>query len=117
MAWNFRRRVKILPGVTLNVGKTGVSTSVGVKGAQMTFGKNGRRTTVGLPGTGLSHSVVETRQSGEELQPIPVGFRASPLYKIGKGLVIAALAIAGALTVFFGALMLSGGKKKPKRRR
>jgi hypothetical protein len=52
----FRRRVRIAPGVTLNFGKKGVSTSVGVRGAHMTFGRRGVRSTVGIPGTGLSYT-------------------------------------------------------------
>ena len=41
MAWRFQRRVKIIPGVRLNLSKSGISTSVGVRGASMTFGKSG----------------------------------------------------------------------------
>ena len=53
MAWNFRRRIKILPGIHLNVGKNGVSTSFGTKGAHITTGKNGTYLNTGIPGTGL----------------------------------------------------------------
>lgn len=41
----FQRRIKILPGITLNVGKTGVSASAGPQGAKVTVGKTGVRTT------------------------------------------------------------------------
>ena len=51
--WNFRRRVKIAPGVTLNFSKSGVSTSVGPRGAKVTFGKNGTYLNTGIPGTGI----------------------------------------------------------------
>ena len=34
----FRRRIKIIPGVRLNISKSGLSASVGVRGASMTFG-------------------------------------------------------------------------------
>lgn len=55
MPIRFQRRIRILPGLTLNVGKTGVSLSAGVRGAHITFGP-GRdtRTSIGIPGTGLS---------------------------------------------------------------
>jgi hypothetical protein len=56
MAFRFRRSKKILPGVRLNVSKSGVSTSIGPRGASVTVGKRGVRATVGLPGTGLSYS-------------------------------------------------------------
>jgi Protein of unknown function (DUF4236) len=59
MGFRFRRSIKILPGIRLNFGKRGVSTSIGVRGAHVTFGKNGTRTTVGLPGTGLDYTHLE----------------------------------------------------------
>jgi len=38
----------------LNIGKRGISTTVGIPGVHLNFGKRGIRPTVGLPGTGLS---------------------------------------------------------------
>jgi len=54
--FRFRRTIKVAPGVRLNVGKTGISTTVGVDGAKVTTGKRGTTTTVGVPGSGLSYS-------------------------------------------------------------
>jgi hypothetical protein len=59
MGFRFRRSIKILPGIRLNFGKRGVSTSIGVRGAHVTIGKTGTRTTVGLPGSGLSYTHLE----------------------------------------------------------
>jgi hypothetical protein len=56
MGFRFRRSIKVLPGVRLNFGKRGISTSIGVRGAHVTFGNSGTRTTVGLPGSGLSYT-------------------------------------------------------------
>lgn len=53
MAWNYRKRIKIAPGIHLNLSKGGVSTSIGPKGAKVTFGKNGTYLNQGIPGTGL----------------------------------------------------------------
>lgn len=53
MSWGYRRRVKVLPGVHLNIGKRGVSTSFGRRGANITFGKRGTFLNLGIPGTGL----------------------------------------------------------------
>lgn len=53
MSWNYRKRVKIAPGVHLNFSKNGVSTSIGPKGAKVTFGKNGTYMSTSIPGTGL----------------------------------------------------------------
>ena len=53
MAWNFRKRIKIVPGVHLNLSKSGISTTIGPKGEKVTFGKNGTYLNKGIPGTGL----------------------------------------------------------------
>jgi hypothetical protein len=54
MGFRFRRSIKIIPGIRLNVGKRGISTSLGIRGAHVTVGKTGVRNTVGIPGTGMS---------------------------------------------------------------
>jgi hypothetical protein len=59
MGFRFRHSVKVLPGIRLNFGKRGISTSIGVRGAHVTFGKTGTRTTVGLPGSGISYTHLE----------------------------------------------------------
>ena len=56
MGLRFRRRVRIFPGVWLNLSKSGVSTSIGVKGLTANLGHGKTKTTVGLPGTGLSYN-------------------------------------------------------------
>ena len=55
MALRFRRTLKIMPGVRLNLGKRGVSVSAGVRGANVTLGQQGLYGNVGLTGTGLSY--------------------------------------------------------------
>lgn len=52
----FSKRVKIAPGLKLNVGLRGVSTTVGRPGASVNLGKRGTSVTVGIPGTGISHT-------------------------------------------------------------
>lgn len=53
MAWRYRKRIKIAPGVNVNVSKRGVSTSIGTRGASVNVGKNGAYLNTGIPGTGL----------------------------------------------------------------
>ena len=55
MGLRFRRRKKIGPGVTLNVGKRGGSFSFGRRGASVNVGRRGTTATVSLLGTGLSY--------------------------------------------------------------
>ena len=50
------RRVRIAPGLTLNLSKSGGSLSMGVRGALYTVGPRGRRSTAGLPGTELYYT-------------------------------------------------------------
>ena len=57
MAWRFHRRLRLAPGFSLNLGKTGASLSVGIRGLHTTFGRR-TRTTIGLPGTGLSYTTL-----------------------------------------------------------
>ncbi|WP_028298941.1 DUF4236 domain-containing protein [Olivibacter sitiensis] len=53
MAWSFRRRIKIMLGVHLNLSRSGISTSIGVKGASMTFGRNGTYLNTSVPLLGV----------------------------------------------------------------
>jgi len=54
MSWRFRQSFKILPGLKLNLSKTGLSASIG--GAPFTFnmGRRGLMATASIPGTGIS---------------------------------------------------------------
>lgn len=53
MAWSFRKRIKVAPGVHVNLSKKGVSTSLGTKGASITTGPRGTYLNTSIPGTGL----------------------------------------------------------------
>lgn len=53
MGLRFKKRIKIAPGVAINLSKSGVSASLGGKG--LTYNTRGR-VTAGLPGTGVSYS-------------------------------------------------------------
>ena len=56
MSRRFRKTIKLLPGLRLNLSKSGVSASVGKAGATVNVSEKGVRGTVGLPGTGISYS-------------------------------------------------------------
>lgn len=53
MGVRFRRRIRIAPGIYLNLSGSGVSASVGPRGASLTFGRQGVHSNLGIPGTGL----------------------------------------------------------------
>jgi len=56
MAFRLFRRIKIAPGITLNLSKSGLSASAGVRGAHVTLGPRGVRRTVGIPGSGIYYT-------------------------------------------------------------
>lgn len=56
MGFRFWKRVRIAPGVTLNLSKSGGSLSFGSRGARFTVGPRGKRVTLGIPGTGLFYT-------------------------------------------------------------
>ena len=53
MGWKFRKKITILPGLTINLSKSGISSTVGPKGLSINTGKNGTYLNTGIPGTGL----------------------------------------------------------------
>ena len=55
MGWRFQRRKKILPGVTLYLGRRGGSVSAGPRGAKLNAGARGLTATASLLGTGLAY--------------------------------------------------------------
>lgn len=69
MAIRFKKSVKIMPGVKLNVSKSGIGVSAGVKGARISVNSKGRVTrTTGIPGTGIS-SVTTTNLNSKKVRP------------------------------------------------
>jgi hypothetical protein len=67
------RRKNLLPGLRVNLSKSGPSLSVGVRGAHVTFGRRGVTRTLGIPGTGVFY----TSRSGRHTEPSPERQRAT----------------------------------------
>jgi hypothetical protein len=63
MGFRFRKRIKLFPGLWINLSKKGGSVSVGGHGATTNISKDGVRGTVGLPGTGLSYQTKRVKPS------------------------------------------------------
>jgi hypothetical protein len=62
MGLRFFRRVRIAPGLTVNLSRCGASLSVGRRGARVTVGASGARATVGATGTGLFYTAASHGQ-------------------------------------------------------
>jgi hypothetical protein len=54
MSWRFRKSFKVLPGVRLNVSKSGITTSIGGAPFTINIGSRGVQGTASIPGTGAS---------------------------------------------------------------
>jgi len=76
MSFRFRRRIRIAPGVTLNLSRSGGSLSLGPRGAKFSIRPRGKRATVGIPGTGLFYTT--TLSSGKS------GHRKSASYSVSR---------------------------------
>lgn len=73
MAWQYRRRKKVAPGVYLNIGKHGYSTTIkGMKGLSVTMGDHGTYLNTSIPGTGLYN-----RQRLDSAKPAAINKKSS----------------------------------------
>jgi len=73
MGWRYRSGIRLIPGIRVNLSKSGASLSVGGRGATVNLGRRGIRGTVGLPGTGLSYSETAPwhRRDGDQADQPP----------------------------------------------
>lgn len=55
MGLRFRKSIKVGKNTRINLSKSGVGLSTGVKGARVSVNQKGTRTTLSAPGTGISH--------------------------------------------------------------
>lgn len=88
MAWSYRRRIKVAPGVHLNISKSGVSTSYGMKGMSITTGPRGTYLNTSIPGTGLyNRQKIDsgTSSSMDASYDTPDGERPKIINDGGKG--------------------------------
>lgn len=88
MGLRFTRRFSIIPGLRVNLSKSGASLSIGHRGAWYTVGPRGRRATIGLPGTGIYWTETVPRHAA----PPHAGHRLAFAMVITAGLVLIYLA-------------------------
>lgn len=54
MALRFRKRIRVAPGVRINLSSKGISSAtIGPRGASVNIGKRGTYLNAGIPGTGI----------------------------------------------------------------
>ncbi len=64
MGFRLQRRIRIAPGIQLNLSKRGLGVSVGPRGARVSVGPSGKRVSAGIPGTGMRYEVREGWKAG-----------------------------------------------------
>jgi len=104
MGLRFYRRVRVLPGLTVNLSRSGPSLSVGVRGAHVTVGRLGVTRTVGIPGTGIYWTDRTGHHTGAHYQPGQDG---------QGGLLLPLVLLAVAVLVLLA--VLGGDEVVPKR--
>ena len=103
MAFRFYRRVRLFPGVSVNLSRSGASLSVGVRGAHLTVGKRGVTRTVGIPGTGIFYTSRTGTQTGVHSATPPADVAPA-----GAGLAVAVALVAFALVALAVLGVLAG---------
>jgi hypothetical protein len=109
------KRISLIPGLRLNLAKTGPSLGLGTNGAMLNIGPAGVRTTVGLPGSGVSVISRQTWAGTSPAAPAPAATaratrqprrRGSPLLTLG-GLFFLALGFVqgSVLVIALGAIL------------
>lgn len=126
MGWRYRKSVKILPGVKLNLNKNSTSVSIGGKGHHTTINSKGKVTrTIGVPGTGLYHTStisnkkasrpVASKQSWKGVKAMGVILQVISIVMLVLSLLLAFITPAGwVLAVIAVLLFLMGRKYKAK---
>lgn len=115
----FRKSIKLLPGVKLNLSKNGISASVGPRGATVNL-KPGMpaRVTTGIPGTGLSQSVTLADNDAENATNLAAAESPSPplwlsalriTWSVVTSVGVIVLAVLGGIAA---ALMIGKSKRK-----
>jgi hypothetical protein len=69
MSFRFFRRLHLVPGLSVNLSRSGPALSFGIRGAHLTVGGSGIRKTMGLPGTGCFFTSHEGWHSGVHSAP------------------------------------------------
>jgi len=115
MGWQWRKSIRVVPGVRLNFGKRGVGYSFGGRGYRLTRSADRRWTrTISIPGTGLRHVETLNPRPRQGRAPAPQPWEATLAAVIqgrAPGAALARLADdhpqAGALIRTFDALLVA----------
>lgn len=84
MNWRFRKSFKVIPGLRLNLSRSGLSASIGGAPFTVNIGQHGLTSTASIPGTGISvrehlgphphpqsQSIPPSSSNGQPTSPVP----------------------------------------------
>lgn len=79
MGWRFRKSFTVVPGLRLNLSKSGLSASIGGAPFTLNISQRGLMGTASIPGTGVSfRQHFGTSSNGSNGAPAPSGYLPSP---------------------------------------
>ena len=112
MAWRFRKSIKLGP-LRLNLSKSGIGTSIGVRGFRVGTDAKGRSyTAASIPGTGLYSRTYSSQGKAASGDAAP-GSGAPPQSNTGNGAALVVALIAGGLLVLFLTTLFSSHTVSP----
>ena|SRR3989442_14252402 len=97
MAFRFYRRVRLFPGVSVNLSRSGPSLSVGIRGVHVTVGRRGMTRTVGITGSGLFWTSRTGTQTGVHTVAPPADVQPTSPSTIAVAIVLFALVVLAVL--------------------
>jgi hypothetical protein len=100
MGLRFRRSIKILPGVRLNLSKSGLGISAGPRGLHVGIDARGRKyASAGIPGTGLSSRQYIGGRRAEAMEERPVPEQSASMSSFGVFALVLMVAGIGMLAM------------------
>ena len=82
MGFTFRKRIRVMKGVHLNVSPKGASVSVGGKGVSVTKGRGRTSLSVGVPGSGVAYRT--TRKDEAAAPELDASGDSAAAYGLGR---------------------------------
>jgi len=80
--FKFRKKIRIFPGLTLNLSRQGISPTIGVPGLSVNKNKKGIFLNLGIPGTGIYNRIkLDDQKSEEPMKPQLKKFKSNKFTK------------------------------------
>lgn len=101
MGFRFRKSIKIIPGLRINLSSKGASVSAGGKGFTTTVSSRGVRNTVSLPGTGVSYTTYSKHPAPTATQPLANPGRRLHMPAVSLAVVIKTLGVVALIILTY----------------